>query len=167
MTMDPERLRIRGYLQSQSEKPIDYLISKVEEGIVELAAAANAIDPAKRTIIPPGETWSPTDCLKHATSSDIHCATQILTVAHTGELPPGREDKMPDSFEAMLGRHREAMDSLYEHVRAADPGGFLQVKWKHPFFGDLNWREWLLFLRIHAKDHSGQLQAMRAAMAAK
>ena len=165
MITDPEMLRIRGYLQSQAAKPIDYLIDKVEEGITELAAAANAIDPAKRTVVPPGETWSPTDCLKHATNSDIHCATQILTVALTGELPAGREEDAGGTFEAMLARHREALDSLYEHVRAADPEGFLQVKWEHPFFGDLNWREWLLFLRIHAKDHSGQLQAMRAAMA--
>ncbi len=161
MATDPESQRIRGYLQSQaSEKTVEELIARVEEGMQELAGAALAIRPGARTAIPPGETWSPDDCLRHATGSDIHCARQILHVACTGELPPGAEEAPAGSFEEMLARHREALDSLYAHVREADPEAFLDVKWEHPFFGELNWREWLLFLRIHSKDHARQLAAM-------
>ena len=49
-----------------------------------------------------------------------------------------------------------------EHIRAADPNANLDTKWRHPMFGDLNWREWLLFLRIHAQDHARQLEKMDA-----
>lgn len=166
MPDNPEMQRIRAYLQSQAAgKPVEDLIARVDEAMLELAAAANAIAPAQRTAMPPGETWTPADCLEHATSSDINCATQILHVAHTGELPATKDEAISGTFEEMLARHRAALDSLYEHVRAADPEGFLTVKWEHPFFGDLNWREWLLFLRIHAKDHARQLDAMRGAFA--
>ncbi|MCE7927952.1 MAG: DinB family protein [Dehalococcoidia bacterium] len=161
MTTDPETLRIRSYLQSQAaEKSVEDLIARVEEGMKELAEAALAINPGARTTVPRGETWSPEDCLRHATGSDIHCARQILHVACTGELPGGEEQAPAGTFEEMLASHREALDSLYVHVREAGAGAFLDVKWEHPFFGELNWREWLLFLRIHAKDHARQLAAM-------
>ncbi len=162
MTTDPEMLRIRSYLQAQAaEKSVEELIDRVEEGMRELAEAAAGIRLELRTTVPAGETWSPDDCLRHATGSDTHCARQILHVACTGELPAGAEEEPAGAFEEMLAKHREALDSLYEHVRAADPAAFLDVKWEHPFFGDLNWREWLLFLRIHAKDHARQLAGMR------
>ena len=90
-------------------------------------------------------------------------AAQILHVALTGELRQRSDADLPQSFEALLPAHAAAMDSLYAHVREADPAGFLSVTWEHPMFGDLNWREWLLFLRIHAKDHAQQLRAMQAA----
>jgi hypothetical protein len=45
-------------------------------------------------------------------------------------------------------------------VRDADPEGFLETTWPHRFFGDLNWREWLLFLELHCADHAAQLEAM-------
>ncbi|MDZ7728356.1 MAG: hypothetical protein U5Q44_09305 [Dehalococcoidia bacterium] len=45
-------------------------------------------------------------------------------------------------------------------MQDADPSAFLDVTWTHPMFGELNWREWFLFMRIHSKDHARQLQAM-------
>jgi hypothetical protein len=39
----------------------------------------------------------------------------------------------------------------------------LEATIPHPFFGALNWRETLLFLRLHDLDHTGQLQKVAAA----
>jgi hypothetical protein len=36
---------------------------------------------------------------------------------------------------------------------------FLDLKWEHPFFGMLNWREWFLFLGVHCTDHAIQIRA--------
>jgi len=173
MADSPDFERIRGYLQSQAaQKSIEDLISKVQEGVDELVAAARAIPVAEREAMPQRETWTPMDCLRHAASSNMHVAEQVLYVAHTGELPkpdqppmPGtfEEPALPSTFEGIIARHAEAIDSLYAHVRDAAPDGFLHMRWNHPFFGDLNWREWLLFLRVHCKDHAGQLTAMQQA----
>ena len=36
---------------------------------------------------------------------------------------------------------------------------------EHPMFGPLNWRETLLFMRLHDLDHAGQLGKIAAALA--
>jgi hypothetical protein len=79
-------------------------------------------------------------------------------------MPTDPEPELAADRAVLLARHSEAIESLYAHVREADPSAFLDVKWSHPFFGDLNWREWLLFLRIHTKDHARQLASMTAAL---
>jgi hypothetical protein len=166
MESDPELVRIREYLQQQAAKlDIEALIARVEDGIQELETEARAVAPEARAAVPAGDSWSPGDCMQHALGSNIEVARQVLFAAHTGDAPPPEEPSLPEDVDALLTRHRDALDSLYEHVRAADPENYLYFKWEHPFFGDLNWREWLLFLRVHSKDHARQLAAMRAALA--
>ncbi|MBI5947086.1 MAG: DinB family protein [Chloroflexi bacterium] len=159
-----ENDRIRGYLQQQAQKPIEDLISRVEEAVLELEAAANAVPAGDLDVTVTGETWTPMDCIRHAAGSNVSGAQSILYVAHTGALPEGEDTPLPATREAILARHRASIDSLYVHVRDADPAAFLDVTWKHPFFGDLNWREWFLFLRIHSKDHARQLTTMTGAL---
>ena len=52
---------------------------------------------------------------------------------------------------------------LFQRVRSADPMANLQVTIPHPFFGALNWRETLLFIRLHDLDHAGQLAKVAGA----
>lgn len=161
-----EATRIREYLQAQAAaKSIDDLIARVHEGVDELEAAARSVGASKLASVPPGDTWSPMDCMLHAAASNMHVAQQILYVALSGELPIEAEPSLPADRQQILAQHADAIASLYAHVRDADPDAYLEVKWQHPFFGDLNWREWLLFLRIHAKDHARQLEGMKAALA--
>jgi len=63
---------------------------------------------------------------------------------------------------ALLQQDRAA---LFERVLAADPAARLDTTVEHPFFGPLNWRETLLFIRLHDLDHAGQLQKIAAAVA--
>jgi len=160
----PEFERIRGYLQSQAaQKSVDDLIERVQEAIDELHATARTVPPAQWEVDHPGEQWSPRKCLEHIVASDLAVGRQILHVALTGEVPGYREEiAVAADCESAIAQHQEGIDSLYAHVREADPAAHLEIAWKHPFFGDLNWREWLLFLRIHARDHRGQLLKMMA-----
>ena len=52
---------------------------------------------------------------------------------------------------------------LFERVRRADPAVWLDATIPHPFFGPLNWRETMLFIRIHDLDHAGQLAKVAGA----
>lgn len=36
----------------------------------------------------------------------------------------------------------------------------LDAKHDHPFFGPLNWKEWLAFQRVHDGDHIEQIEAI-------
>jgi hypothetical protein len=171
-----ERERLRQYLVEQAAaKTVEELIERVEAGMAELSAAARAIPAGRFGERPPGDAWSPLDCLRHAVYWNSEVARGVLHAALTGEvvmgpvpagaLPP-EDAGVPFEPEALLEVQAQANASLYEHVRAAEPGAFLDVRWEHPFFGALNWREWLLFLRLHALDHARQLAAMREALGA-
>ncbi|MBI3629639.1 MAG: DUF2236 domain-containing protein [Candidatus Rokubacteria bacterium] len=61
-----------------------------------------------------------------------------------------------------LARDRAA---LFARVLAADPAGRLERTIEHGMFGPLNWRETLLFLRLHDLDHADQLRKIAAALA--
>jgi hypothetical protein len=62
---------------------------------------------------------------------------------------------------AMLDRDRE---QLFDRALRANPTGRLEQSISHGFFGLLNWRETLLFIRVHDLDHAGQLEKIAAAL---
>ena len=61
----------------------------------------------------------------------------------------------------MLDGDREA---LFARALAVDPAARLERSIAHGFFGLLNWRETLLFIRIHDLDHAGQLEKIAATL---
>ena len=65
-----------------------------------------------------------------------------------------------DEWWATLERDRAA---LFARVRSAHPMARLEATIPHPFFGALNWRETLLFMRLHDLDHAGQLAKVASA----
>lgn len=112
----------------------------------------------------PGEEWAPVDALKHVVEWNWQVGEDILHVALTGERPGNPLPDFEPDVEQLIARQEESLDSIYAHVSAADPGGFLDITWEHPFFGQLNWREWYLFLGVHAIDHTGQINEMKQAL---
>ena len=79
-----------------------------------------------------------------------------------GSAPPrgggrGFENAPLRTADAWVETLRRQRHTLFDRVRAADPAGRLDVTIEHPFFGPLNWRETLLFTRLHDLDHAGQL----------
>lgn len=154
--------RIRHYLQAgTADASIEDIITRVEEGVAELASAALSFSQSSFTAKCGEQEWTPAETLNHVISWNMTCARQVLWVALGGELPAAQAETLPTGREELLAVHREALDSLYAHVREADPTTFLDITWQHPFFGELNWHEWLLFIRLHSLDHARQLASMR------
>ncbi len=156
--------QVRSYIQHQAaEKSIEGLIASVQDGVTSLSAAAKAFDASTFDRAHAEDEWTPLECLSHVVESNILNGQQVLYVALSGELPPSEPLNLPANRDELLTKHTDAMDSLYVHVRDAEPDAFLDVRWQHPFFGELNWREWFIFLRVHCIDHARQLQAMQSA----
>jgi hypothetical protein len=164
-----ETLRIRSYLTAQGAKlSPDQLIGKVEEAMAQLRAAASAVPPARFTEPPaPGE-WSANEVMAHVVEAGRHFGDAIVRILDAE--PPGEprdvaaRDTAPrplDAWWALLERDRSA---LFQRVRSAPPTARLEATIAHPFFGPLNWRETLLFLRLHDLDHAGQLAKVAGAL---
>jgi uncharacterized damage-inducible protein DinB len=163
-----EALRIRGYLTAQGAKlSPEQLIGKVEEAMARLREAATAVPPARFTDPPaPGE-WSANEVMAHVVEADRRFGGAIVRILD-GQ-PPGEprdvaaRDTRPrplDEWWSLLERDRAV---LFQRVRSADAQAQLEVTIPHPFFGALNWRETLLFIRLHDLDHAGQLAKVAGA----
>jgi uncharacterized damage-inducible protein DinB len=164
-----ETLRIRSYLTAQGAKlSPDQLIGKVQEAMAQLSAAASAVPPARFTEPPvPGE-WSANEVMAHVVEAGRHFGAAIVRILD-GQAPGeprdvAARDTTPrplDEWWAMLERDRTA---LFQRVRSAHPTARLEATIAHPFFGALNWRETLLFMRLHDLDHAGQLAKVAGAL---
>jgi uncharacterized damage-inducible protein DinB len=137
--------------------------------MVQLRAAADSVDAARFDERPaPGE-WSASEVMAHVVSAGRHFGDQILRILDEGQsaVAVARRPEEPApgrtlaEWWAILERDRAA---LFERVRRADPAVRLEVPIEHGMFGSLNWRETLLFLRLHDLDHVGQLRQIAAAL---
>jgi hypothetical protein len=152
--------RARAYLRDDCQLPIEEIVVRIDAAHARLAESALELSPADLDRAVNGG-WSPREVLSHVVEWTVRASQQVLYIALSGELPPPTDIALPGAAQELLVRQREALDSLYAHVREADPTAFLEFTWDHPIFGPLNWREWLLFLELHYIDHARQIGAAR------
>lgn len=169
--MNEEARRIQSYLRAQSAKlEPAAIVDKVRAAMADLHAAARAVPAARWTERPAPEEWSGNEVLAHVVSAGRSFGGGILAILDGGAVParPPREDpagapvRPAGEWERILAADREA---LFARALAADPGARLGETVEHPTFGPLNWRETLLFMRLHDLDHAGQLGKIAAALA--
>jgi DinB superfamily len=169
--VNEEQRRIRSYLQAQGAKltPAE-LVEKVQGAMRDLRAAA-ALVPAARFAQRPGpEDWSGNEVLAHVVAAGRYFGGAIVALAAGAALAPrptsrGNEGAPPRTAEEWLEILEQDRAALFARVLTADPAGHLDGTVEHPFFGPLNWRETLLFMRLHDLDHAGQLKQIAAALA--
>lgn len=149
----------RDYIAEQARtRTIEQVIELVEADTVRLHEAARSF-PAADLERPLDGDWTPLACVAHIVERSMLRAREVLYVAVSGELPPEEDVSLPGDLDGLLATHREAIDSLYAHVREA-PDDFKSFEWSHPFFGAMTWPEWLVFIHVHIADHAGQLGRM-------
>ncbi len=165
-TREEEVARVRSYLASQALKRTpEQLVEALREAHKQFLAATAAVpDDAFRTIPQEGE-WSAADVLAHVCAIAAFDERSICSVIERGEQPKDVEDaleKAPsgatrEQLLADIERYRERLIAV---VLKADSQAHLNIVWGHHEFGKMNWREWLLFARVHTLDHTRQMQAI-------
>ncbi|GIW14812.1 MAG: hypothetical protein KatS3mg063_0665 [Tepidiforma sp.] len=168
-----EAERIRSYLVSQAAKlTIPQLVEKVRADCLPLADAARAVPPARFHEPPaPGE-WSAAEVWHHILEMNEAGAAAIEAILD-GREPASRsvDDRLVPGGSSLqdgpscYARYLERRERLLARVAAARGDEHLDRTLRHPVFGELNWREWFLFMRVHDLDHLRQLQAIAAALA--
>jgi hypothetical protein len=167
--MTDEQKRIRGYLVAQGAKlgPGE-IADKVRAAMRDLRAAADAVPAARFAERPAPDDWSGNEVMAHVIDAGRHFGGAIVRML---DGQPGGAAR--DRLERDVPRRSLAewwaifeMDrsALFQRVAAADPQTRLDATVEHPFFGPLNWREALLFMRLHDLDHAGQMQKIAAAL---
>ena len=167
-TREEEVARVRSYLASQAMKrTTEQLVDALREAHQQFLTAAAAVpDDDFRTIPKEGE-WSAADVLAHVCAIAAFDERSISGVIERGEQPMDVEDaleKAPSGAtrEQLLADTERYRERLIAVVLKADPQAHLGIVWGHREFGKMNWREWLLFARVHTLDHTHQMQAIAA-----
>ena len=169
--MNPAYARIRDYLQAQGAKlEPAAIVDKVRAAMADLRKAAAKVPPDRFAERPAPEEWSGNEVLAHVVSAGRFFGGAIVAILDGAaapsaprERPPVTETRSAPEWLAALEQDREA---LFARVARAEPRSRLDATIEHFMFGPLNWREALLFLRLHDLDHAGQLEKIAAALAA-
>jgi uncharacterized damage-inducible protein DinB len=170
-TREEEVARVRSYLASQAlRRTPEQLVEALREAHHQFLAAIAAVpETAFRTIPKEGE-WSAADVLAHVRSIAAFDERSICGVIERGEQPADVDDALEQApkhatREQMLADIEALRERLIAVVLQADPQAHLDIVWGHNEFGNMNWREWLLFARVHTLDHARQMQAIAAILA--
>ena len=170
--MTDEEKRIRSYLEAQGAKLSPAaIIDKVRAAMADLRTAAEAIPAPRFTERPAADEWSANEVMAHVVAAGAYFGGCITSALDKASPPPRMKDqgaagapaRPAAEWSALLARDREA---LFGRVLSADPLDNLERPIEHGMFGTLNWRETLLFMRLHDLDHAGQLQKIAAALTA-
>ncbi len=168
--MNAEQQRIRSYLQGQGAKltPAE-IVEKVQAALRELRAAAGLVPPGRFTQKPRPDDWSGNEVMAHVVAAGRYFGGAIMALSAGRPAPArpagrGNEDAPPLPAEEWLDILERDRAELFARALTADPQGHLDGTVEHPFFGPLNWRETLLFMRLHDLDHAGQLKQIAAAL---
>ncbi len=168
--MNPEMERIRGYLQSQAAKlSLPELVGKVRGDMEQFREALESVPEGRLGQRPADGEWSANEVAAHLIDSSRSVGAGIVAVLDSGSRPaalpdriePTDEDRTPSGWWEQLQAEREP---VLERVLRAGGDEHLNVTWGHPMFGELNWREWVLFLRIHDLDHARQVAGIAQAL---
>ena len=169
-TREEEVARVRSYLASQAiRRTPEQLVEALREAQQQFLSATAAVPDADFRTIPREGEWSAADVLAHVCTISAFDERSICGVIEHGKQPKDVDDALEqapsdatrEQLLADIERYRERLIAV---ALQADPQAHLDIVWGHNEFGKMNWREWLLFARVHTLDHAGQIQAIAAAL---
>jgi hypothetical protein len=160
--------RVRGYLVSQAQKlSVPQLVQKMQVDSMPLRDAVAAVPPDQFDARPTADDWSAALICTHILEMTEHGARAVTGIVERGDVPASVSDMRPGFVREGLTRAEDfwptftaRREPFYARVLQANGDEHLDVKITHPWFGPLNWREWLLFMRVHDLDHMRQLQTL-------
>ena len=177
MAEQDEQQKLGGYLKSQGAKlSAEQIRDRIQEAADEFLGVVQDVgEPVARKSPAAGE-WSLAEVLDHV----LYTLERITGVV--GGLVAGRKPAAPLETGAtsgiaglpwpeLLARLRRSQASLSALLTANRHEPHVDLRVLEGYFGELNWKEYALILRLHYKDHAGQvrktLEALRGSGSTK
>lgn len=166
--MEPESARIRSYLVGQARKlTVPELVDKLRRDSGALREAAAAVPAGRFAERADPDEWSAAEVFAHLLDTTESSAVAIGAILDGQGIPARLRDEISGETRAGLATAEDhwlafvdLREPFYARLLQARGDEHLDVVMAHPLFGDLNWREWLLFLRVHDLLHARQIQAV-------
>ena len=162
MAEQDEQQKLQGYLRSQGAKlSAEQIRDRIQEAADEFLGVVEGVgEPVARRSPAAGE-WSLVEILDHLVTTEERITGVI------GGLVSGRKPAAPLEIGAtsgiaslpwrdLLARLRRSQAALSALLTANRQESHLDLRVPEGYFGELNWKEYALILRLHYKDHAGQ-----------
>ncbi|MHB8577425.1 MAG: DinB family protein [Dehalococcoidia bacterium] len=166
-----EVAKVRGYVTAQAAKLTPaQIVEKVRDSQASVLAAAESIPADRFNTAPADGDWSAAEVLYHVLTVVGDHSRAVVSAIRSGAPTRVRPDRLEHlTRQVTLGEAKQLLaderGELFEVASAADPDARLDITvMNHPEFGQFNWRETLLFVRVHDLDHARQLQQIAAAV---
>ncbi|MEK7362885.1 MAG: DinB family protein [candidate division NC10 bacterium] len=162
MAEQDEQQKLQGYLRSQGAKlSAEQIRDRIQEASDEfLGVVQGATEALVRKAPAPGE-WSLAEILDHLVTTEERI-TGVINGLVAGRKPPapleigatsGIASQPWPELLVRLSRSQAALSALLTANRH-EP--HVDLRFPEGYFGDINWKEYALILRLHYKDHAGQ-----------
>ncbi len=158
MVSEDVAARVRSYIRHQAGKPPEAIAALVEDSQQRLLAAFAGCEHEVAERKPAPDEWSMHDLIRHVVSAEAGVCAAIERLSR-GDAPatPRRTGMQPAddgaSYDELIDRLRTTNARLLGVIRALPPDADVTTTALHPFFGELNCREWAAFQRVHDEDH--------------
>ncbi|MDI6858296.1 MAG: DinB family protein [Dehalococcoidia bacterium] len=160
---EEQRQQVISYLKHQGSKPASDLLVLIQRGAKMLDDALAGVTEEQARISPAEGEWSISEVLRHVEASALGCAQLVRALAR-GEKGAGGFDGPSMSEGGSLRELRGRVAAAYEEIEravAALDAADLETTANHPFFGEINCKEWAAFMYVHTRDHVTQIEATK------
>jgi hypothetical protein len=158
MVSEEVAARVRSYIRHQAGKPPEVIAALVEDSQQRLLAAFVECERDVAERKPAPDEWSMHDLARHVVSAEGGVCAAIERLSH-GDAPlterrvGGQPADDGASYDELVDRLRTTNARLLDIIRSLPPDADTTTTALHPFFGELNCREWAAFQRVHDEDH--------------
>jgi hypothetical protein len=169
---EEEIVRLRSYLATQSMRRTPaQIIEALQEAYHQFMTAVVALPNAADHIQPDEHGWSALEIVEHVLLFMSIYGKAICDVLEKGQHPPDVDNRQAiiprgdkaNTRERLFLLLEEIFNRLTASVLQADPFIHLDITWRHFELGEMHWREWLLFARVHLLDHLRQVNQLQVA----
>ncbi len=158
MVTDDVRERVLSYIRHNAAKSPAAVATLVAANQQQLLALVQGVGEEQATRRPAEGEWCVRELVRHVIASQSRVADLVSRLAQ-GRQPEGRggigmmneDDGRP--YAGLVEELRVANARMLESIGGLTAAADLSAVARHPFFGDLNCREWAVFQRVHDADH--------------
>ena len=165
MTQSPEiAQQALAYIRHQAAKSLSELAALMERTGAECAHCLESVTDTQASFSH-GEEWSMKEVVGHMLVASLSINREIANLVEGRPVSQPRRVGLTAGGDRPIEELRLALARLWREtgglVASLPEGGNLERTWDHPWFGPLNFKEWIAFQRLHAMDHVQQMERLK------
>ena len=162
---DPARQQqALAYIQHQAAKSASDLAALMERTGADCAGCLDGVSDAQAGFSH-GDEWSMKEVVGHMLLAGKAVNREIANLVEGGRVSQAGRTGVTAGGDRPVEELRGALAELWVEtgrlVSRLPEDGSLERTWDHPWFGPLNFKEWIVFQRLHAMDHIQQMDRLK------